>query len=109
MDEPDLLPIDPSLSPERQRITMLQIGAEEGWWEYQSANPAGYVDSRGHRYEVNTYTLWIPPPEGSPEADNLRERVLLAAEVVGYVLATADRYPGGVELIAHRPTLLPIE
>lgn len=109
MDESDLLPIDPGMSPERMRITMLQIGGEEGWWDYESANPPGYVDSLGRRYDVDTYTLLIPPPEGSPEADSVRERVLLASEVVGYVLATADRHPGGVELIAHRPTLLPID
>lgn len=108
MDESDL-PIDPGMSPERMRITMLQIGAEEGWWEYRSANPPGYVDSRGVRYDVDTYTLRIPPPEQSPEADDIRERVLHASEVIGYVLGAGDRYPGGMELIAHRLGLLPID
>lgn len=108
----DDLPVDPRMSPGRMRITMLEIGDEAGWWTYQSANPPGYVDSRGHRYDENTFTLLIPPPQGheSPDAEEeLRERVLLAPEVIGYVLATADRYPGGVELIAHRLTLLPYE
>lgn len=106
MDGP--LPVDPGMSMERQRITLLQIGHEQGWWQYESANPAGWTDSTGHTYDRRTYTLLIPPPQGHESPDALgetTERVLLDSEVHGYVLATADRYPGGVELIAYRQTL----
>jgi hypothetical protein len=108
------LPVNPEASMDRQRIDLLQIGDEEGWWQYKSANRPGYVDSRGHTYAERTYTIKIPPPpdpEREPDGDEvaLRERVLVAGEVHGYVLATADRYPGAVELIAYRQTLLPIE
>lgn len=105
------LPVDPHSSPERLRLTLLEIGDEAGWWLYESANPPGYVDSQGHTYEVGTYTLQIPPPQGPEPADSgeLTERVLLADEVKGYVLGAADRYPGGTELIAYRLTLLPLE
>lgn len=107
MDEP--LPVDPRASPERMRIDLLHIGDEAGWWSYQSANPPGYVDSAGRTYDRDTYTVLIPPPQGHEQPDgqaDLSERVLLADEVKGYVLATADRYPRGVELIAYRTSLL---
>lgn len=80
------LPIDPTSSAQSKRRTLLRLGERLGWWTYESENPPGYVDRRGYEYPATTYTI-VHPGTG-PAAE--RERVLLAEEVLGYVLRAAD-------------------
>ena len=93
------MPIDPDLSPARQRRTLLLAGDNAGWFSYESENEPGYTDSRGITYAETSYTLIVATAAG----DRL-ERVLLGGEVAGYVLACADRY-GATETIAFREGL----
>ncbi|GLY08328.1 hypothetical protein [Actinoplanes sp. NBRC 101535] len=104
---PDDLPVSPELSPPSLRRTLLIAADDEGWVTYQSENPPGYTDGAGHTYDTVTYTLLIPPPQGYERPDDqtdLTERILRPDDVVGYVLALADRY-GGMPSIAFRPEL----
>lgn len=94
------LPVDPSSSAPSKRRTLLRLGERLGWWTYESENQAGYEDRCGYEYPGITYTI-LRPGDG-PTAD--RERVLLADEVVGYVLRAADER-GEVAAVAYREGL----
>lgn len=94
------LPVDPSSSAQSKRRTLLRLAERLGWWTYESENPAGYVDRRGYEYPGTTYTI-VRPGDG-PAAD--RERVLLADEVIGYVLRAADDR-AQVDAVAYREGL----
>lgn len=93
---PDL-PISPREPEPSKRRTLLRYGHDRGWWTYESENQPGYTDRNGHTYAGVTYTLRLPDLDDA-------ERVLLADEVYGYVLATADQY-GKAAAIAYRPGL----
>lgn len=91
-------PIAPDLSPPARRRVLLKAGADAGWWEYLGENPAGYTDPAGVTYIGPTYTIRAAQAE--------TDRIILAAEVEGYVLATADQYgPDAVDRIAYRDGL----
>lgn len=95
------LPVDPASSAPSKRRTLLRLGDHLGWWKYESENEAGYVDRRGYEYPGGiTYTI-VQPGDG-PAAG--RERVLLADEVIGYVLRAADDR-GEVAAVAYREGL----
>lgn len=97
------LPVDPAASPQSRRRTLLRAGHTLGWWTYESENLPGHVDRRGRAYsDTTTYTIVLPGD--GPTRD--RERVLLADEVVGYVLRAADEH-GATREIAYRPGLTP--
>lgn len=103
---PTDLPIPEDTRPNDRRRALLRFGANRGWWTYESENLPGHVDRSGRRYEALTYT--IVRPHGPVQ---LRERVLLADEVEGYVLGYADVLSEvGVaeiaEKMAYRPELL---
>lgn len=100
---PDL-PVDPDQSDQSKRRTLLRYGHDREWWDYQSENRPGYVDGAGTVYGVVTYTLVLPPVGDRPP----RERVLLADEVIGYVLRAAEDR-GEVDRIAYRPGLTPLD
>lgn len=92
------LPVTGKTEPSKRRI-LLEIGDTEQWWTYESENPAGYVDSQGTAYQSVTYTILLPDET---------ERVLLADEVLGYVLATAEQYGDeGLAKIAYRAGIQP--
>ena len=96
-------PVDPDSHPQSKRRTLLRLGGTLGWWRYESENPPGHVDRNGHTYpDVVTYTI-VRPGEGTTAA---RERVLLADEVIGYVLAAADAR-GEALAVAYREGLTP--
>ena len=95
------LPVDPSSSAVSKRRTLLRLGAARGWWAYESENDAGHVDRRGYEYPGGTTYTIVLPGDG-PAAD--RERVLLADEVIGYVLRVAEEH-GEVAAIAYREGL----
>lgn len=99
---PDDLVVDEHMPALKQNRILLGLGAERGWWRVESENDPGHVDRSGNSYTTVTYTLRLP------YQDDAGERVLLAAEVKGYVLATADQYGDeGVRAIAYRPGLVP--
>jgi hypothetical protein len=99
VSDPDALAVRSGETEVSKRRILLGIGHRAGWWNYESENPPGYVDRAGRRYDTTTYTLVLPQAS---------ERVLLADEVPGYVLATADQYGDeAVASIAYRVTLLP--
>lgn len=97
------MPVDPTSSAQSKRRTLLRLGERLGWWTYESENPAGHVDRNGYEYPGGvTYTI-LRPGDGTTAA---RERVLLADEVIGYVLAAAD-HRGEAAAIAYREGLTP--
>lgn len=110
---PDL-PIPEDERPNSRRRALLRFGEGREWWVYESENPPGHVDRRGRRYEVTTYTILRPSPvvDGRQSSAAVRERVLLADEVEGYVLGRADHEPDADQVVAqlaYRQELLPRE
>ena len=99
------LPIDPMDTEASKRRTLLRLGDSLGWWRYESENQPGHVDRHGHEYAAITYTLMLPDPAGSAHDAVTRERVLLADEVLGYVLRAADER-GEAARVAFRDGLL---
>lgn len=53
------LPVDPDQRPPYRRRALLRIGQDEGWWDYESENPPGYV-AGAVTYDETTYTIRLP-------------------------------------------------
>jgi hypothetical protein len=99
------LPIDPLDTEASKRRTLLRLGDSLGWWRYESENQPGHVDRHGHTYAGITYTLLLTGPGWGNRPAAERERVLLADEVLGYVLRAADER-GDAARVAFRDGLL---
>ncbi len=93
------LAVDPGASDGARRRTLLNLCREQGWFEYESENPAGFAPEGGEAYDVVTYSIALP--DGAPVT-------LLAGEVEGFVYATALQYGDeAVAAIAYRVGMVP--
>jgi hypothetical protein len=94
-----------------KRRTLLRHGDTLGWWAYESENAPGHTDRHGREYKGVTYTILRTGPAyqnsaGKPLPARDRERVLLADEVLGYILRAGDERDQA-DRIAFREGLLP--
>ncbi len=52
--------VDSSQRPPYRRRALMRAGQEAGLWEYESENPAGYVDADGVEYDQVSFTVRLP-------------------------------------------------
>jgi hypothetical protein len=87
-----MLVLPPNANESTIRYLLLETARAKGWFDFVSTNDRGFVDSRGVRYDEETYSIELH--DGTPVT-------LPAAWVEGFVYREALEQDD-VESIAYR-------
>lgn len=74
--------------PPYRRRALLRQGQSEGWWAYESENPAGHRDAAGVEYSDTSYTVRMPSGQRvTLRADQVDELADMGAQLTAGTVA----------------------